>query len=255
MTKHTVGYYNCRMAANPLGTAGPRGPPQATNRPEPSNPQPMGDRGPSGPLAELAEGARQALGMDRAAGKSGQGFSYAGSTSPGGGLSAYQPGATQSRPTQLPSVASPSPPDLERSYGGGRLFSAPGTRPAALPVALKVQSSQGAAIAEEWTEMWTVRFSTTVRTANWKKTEHKTAAEPLARSLDVARDSGLDVTLEPHCEVMLRELAALWFQDRTADKETADYLRESSEATFGLPRSMWLEAKEYRKLTRFAGSQ
>ena len=30
---------------------------------------------------------------------------------------------------------------------------------------------------------------------------------------------------------------------------TADYLRETSMSTWGVPKGLWLEAKEYRKLT------
>jgi len=138
-----------------------------------------------------------------------------------------------------------------RSACGGRLVSAAGSRPDAKPVGLKVLTLQAGAIAEEWSSAGTVRFESAVAQRTWKKAETKASAFALARSLDVATDSGLILTEEPWAEVTLRELAALWFADRhPGETETADFLRESSMASFGVPRGLWLEAREFRKLTR-----
>ena len=71
-----------------------------------------------------------------------------------------------------------------------------------------------------------------------------------ARTLDAAEDSGLSVSQEGFAEVPARELVALWFADKTGDTDTADHLRESSMATWGLPKQMWVEAKEARKLAK-----
>ena len=132
----------------------------------------------------------------------------------------------------------------------GRVLAPAVSRAPAQPVPLKVLSLQGAAITEEWTSSGTIRFETAVANRTWKKTETREFAATLARTFDVAKDSGLDVAHDPAFEVPLRELAALWYADRHPnDKETADFLRESSMSLDGIPRGMWLEAKDYRKLT------
>jgi len=129
----------------------------------------------------------------------------------------------------------------------------PGLRAAPVPVALKVSSRQGPSIAEEWTAGGTMRFETAVLSRSWKKSENKAIAHALARALDVASDSGQDLGNEPWAEVQLRELVATWYQDKTSDSETADYLRESALSTFGIPKSLWIEAKEFRKLRGAGG--
>ena len=140
------------------------------------------------------------------------------------------------------------------SSGGGRLLTCSAPRAPARPVALKVSSCQGKGIAEEWTDAGTIRFETGIGNKTWKKSDNKRAAQALGRALDVAVDSGQDVAVEAWAEVQLRELAALWYADRTSDIDTADYLRETADSTFGVPRALWLEAKEFRKLTRGAMS-
>ena len=111
-------------------------------------------------------------------------------------------------------------------------------------------SLQGASIVDEWTDSGSIRFTTAVANRSWNKTENRDVARAHARNLDVAMDSGLDIANEPWAEIPLRELAARWYADQhPKDTQTADFLRESSAALDGLPRGMWLEAKEYRKLT------
>ena len=132
----------------------------------------------------------------------------------------------------------------------GRVLAPTVSRAPAQPVSLKVLSLQGAAITEEWTSSGTIRFETAVANRTWKKTEAREFAATLARTFDVAKDSGLDIAHDPAFEVPLRELAARWYADQhPSDKETADFLRESSTSLGGIPRGMWLEAKDYRKLT------
>ena len=97
-----------------------------------------------------------------------------------------------------------------------------------------------------------VRLTRSCRHAQIEHAERATEsdAKAHARNLDVAMDSGLDVATEPSAEIPLRELAARWYADQhPKDTQTADFLRESSAALDGMPRGMWLEAKEYRKLT------
>ena len=94
-----------------------------------------------------------------------------------------------------------------------------------------------------------MRFVTAVDQKTWKKTEDRLAAHALARTLDVAKDSGQDISAEAWAEVALRELAALWHTDRyPADGDVADFLRESAMSQSGMPRGLWLEAREFRKL-------
>ena len=135
-------------------------------------------------------------------------------------------------------------------HGSGRVLAPAVPRAPAQPVSLKVLSLQGASIVEEWTDSGTIRFKTAVANRCWKKTEAQDSAAFIARFLDVAKDSGLDIAHDPAFEVPLRELAARWYADQhPSDKETADFLRESSTSLDGIPRGMWLEAKDYRKLT------
>ena len=52
-------------------------------------------------------------------------------------------------------------------------------------------------------------------------------------------------------EDVQRELAALWYADQhPKDQDTANFMRESSRALTGIPRGLWLEGREYRKLAR-----
>ena len=118
------------------------------------------------------------------------------------------------------------------------------------PVSLKVLSLQGPSIVEEWTDFGTLRFKTAIENRNWRKTEAQDFAKVLARTLDVAKDSGLDIANEPLAEIPLRELAALWYADQHPKyHETTDYYRESSASLDGIPRGMWVEAKKCSKLT------
>ena len=199
--------------------------------------------GKAGPLEEFAATARTLLRQ------------VGGSEATGPGLAQPQriPPRTTS-PGFAPTMGLRSGDNMDtvtRSSGGGRLLSDMTSRTTAQPVALKVLSRQAGAIEEEWTSAGTVRFETSVATRTWKKVEAKAMAFALARALDVANESGLDLAEEPWAEVQLRELAALWFADRNPnDTETADFLRESSMASFGVPRGLWLEAREFRKLVR-----
>ena len=130
-------------------------------------------------------------------------------------------------------------------------MSVAGARPPAKSVPLSVPSFQAAAIEEEWTDGGTLTFGVAVRTASWKKTEHKDAATRCARYLDVAKASGQVLAEEANAEVMLRDLAAVWWADQhPKDQETAEYFRESSTARWGVPPEMWKEAREFRKLSQ-----
>ena len=117
-----------------------------------------------------------------------------------------------------------------------------------------MSTSASASIAEEWTDAGTLRYQVAVRAKRWKNTELLQRAEFVARMADVMSDSGLQLAQEASGEVLLRELAALWFLDQRGDQETADFLRESSEAFDGLPRALWAEARKYRKLVRSSAS-
>ena len=83
----------------------------------------------------------------------------------------------------------------------------------------------------------------------WGSVESKKAAFDLARAVDVMKASGLDVQSEPAAEVMLRAIAATWFADRhSGEKETAEWLKESSMSHFGIPRELLEDARTLRKL-------
>ena len=212
--------------------------------------------GSAGPLEEFASTARTLLrqvgGPEAAAQDLAQSKNHVVAT----------PGADCRLPCCAPRMGVPplttGPPRVLTSPGAsvvppqntGRVLAPAVSRAPAQPVSLKVLSLQGAAITEEWTSSGTIRFETAVANRTWKKTETREFAATLARTFDVAKDSGLDVAHDPAFEVPLRELAALWYADRHPnDKETADFLRESSMSLDGIPRGMWLEAKDYRKLT------
>ena len=83
----------------------------------------------------------------------------------------------------------------------------------------------------------------------WSGESPTDIALAIARGLDVAQDEGLPVDQLGFAECSARELVALWFADKTGDADTADYLRETSMSTWGVPKGLWLEAKECRKLT------
>ena len=88
-----------------------------------------------------------------------------------------------------------------------------------------------------------------VASRSWREKHHKIQAFDYARALDVLQDSNLDPAAEPVAEVLLRALAATWFADRyPKDTETAALLKESSMSNFGVPRPLWEEAKQIRKL-------
>ena len=190
-------------------------------------------------------------------------------------------GTGAAAPQRFPApVSAPVPPPQATAYSGARPGVAPaplqhppaahGTRPTAAvqpasatgrlrtdpvmlkqttPVTLNVTSRQAPAIRAEWTSEGKVRFETAVLNRTWKKAESKAAALAIARGLDVAQDEGLPVDQLGFAECNARELVALWFADKTGDADTADYLRETSMSTWGVPKGLWLEAKEYRKLT------
>jgi hypothetical protein len=134
---------------------------------------------------------------------------------------------------------------------GGRILSEATARAAARPVPLNIMSRQAPGLVEEWTDDGSMTFRAAVRAKRWNKTEHMDTADRAARYLDVMKKSGLDLTRESSAEVVLRDLAAVWYADQhSKDSQTADLLRESSRATEGIPRSMWTEAQAYRKILR-----
>ena len=56
-------------------------------------------------------------------------------------------------------------------------------------------------------------------------------------------------------EYFLREIASLWYRDRNPkDESTAELMRESSRMTDGIPRQLYLEAHQYRKVLRGSGN-
>ena len=99
-------------------------------------------------------------------------------------------------------------------------------------------------------------FRWAVRAKTWKSQAHKFTAGRFARALDVMKKSGMDLDREPVAEVLRRDLLATWYEDQHGEKHklTADLMRESSDATEGMPRSTMMEAMAYRKILRGAGS-
>ena len=215
--------------------------------------------GSAGPLEEFASTARTLLrqvgGSEAAAQNLAPSTLTTGAAMPSGpGVEnrTYCAPRTGTSPGLSPLLRTVSPPgsNVVPQHGSGRVLAPAVPRAPAQPVSLKVLSLQGASIVEEWTDSGTIRFKTAVANRCWKKTEAQDSAAFIARFLDVAKDSGLDIAHDPAFEVPLRELAARWYADQhPSDKETADFLRESSTSLDGIPRGMWLEAKDYRKLT------
>ena len=216
--------------------------------------------GSAGPLEEFASTARTLLrqvgGSEAAAQNLAPSTLTTGAAMPSGpdveSRMTYCAPRTGTSPGVSPLLRSVAPPgsNVVPQHGSGRVLAPTVPRAPAQPVSLKVLSLQGASIVEEWTDSGTIRFKTAVANRCWKKTEAQDSAAFIARFLDVAKDSGLDIAHDPAFEVPLRELAARWYADQhPSDKETADFLRESSTSLDGIPRWMWLEAKDYRKLT------
>ena len=84
----------------------------------------------------------------------------------------------------------------------------------------------------------------------------KAGALDLARALDVAKDSGLDVTAEPWGEVALRAITSAWYADHhPKEADVAELLKESSMSQFGVPKAIWEEARLFRKLQCKAGAE
>ena len=215
--------------------------------------------GSAGPLEEFASTARTLLrqvgGSEAAAQNLAPSTLTTGAAMPSGpgveNRMTYCALRTGTSPGVSPLLRTVSPPgsNVVPQHGSGRVLAPAVPRAPAQPVSLKVLS-QGASIVEEWTDSGTIRFKTAVANRCWKKTEAQDSAAFIARFLDVARDSGLDIAHDPAFEVPLRELAARWYADQhPKDTQTADFLRESSAALDGIPQGMWLEAKEYQKLT------
>ena len=193
--------------------------------------------GAAGPLEEMVANARQILRQ--------VGGSEANSPNlcPPTPISPSMAPVRQFVPAAAPFAPTPT------AAGGGHLLSGTVTRAPARPVSLKVTTRQAAAIEEEWTSAGTVRFETAVANRSWKDGKTMRTAFALARAFDVAKESGLDLATEPWAEIQLRELAAMWYADRhPTDLETAEFLRESPMSQFGIPRGLWQEAREFRKL-------
>ena len=143
----------------------------------------------------------------------------------------------------------PKAAEFQETTAGGRLIVSAGPRKPGQMVALKVKSSQAAALYEEWSSAGRLRLQDQVANRSWRDVSNKRAAFGLARAVDVGLDTGLDVTREPIAEVLLRELAALWFADRhPKDHDVAEWMKESSMAHFGIPRSVWEEARAMKKM-------
>ena len=228
------------QAANHKGQSRQRAPPTDHQQPPP----PAADFGKAGPLEEFAATARLLLRQvgGPVAEQADLEPRTTTSSMPHG---VFQPWTGMAAAPTLPTVDARE----DRSTGGGRLITPAGARLPARPVALSVMTRQAGAIEEEWTQGGTVRFVTAVDSKTWKKTEARDAAHAHARTLDVAKDSGQDISSEAWAEVALRELAALWHTDRyPADGDVADFLRESAMSQSGMPRGLLMEAREFRKL-------
>ena len=207
---------------------------------------PSPDFGAAGPLEEMAANAQLLLRQLGA---------EAGNVAPAFSGSASMPTAHASAAVNAPvhprvMSATPGTATSSSNVSVGRVVTDAMPRQPAKPVSLKVSSRQAAEIVKEWSGDGKVRLETAVLNRTWKKAESKAAAMVLARTLDAAEDSGLSVSQEGFAEIPARELVALWFADKTGDTDTADHLRESSMATWGLPKQMWVEAKEARKLAK-----
>ena len=201
----------------------------------------------AGPLQELSAGCRELLNQVEG--------SKAFETNLGTELGLPADSRDSLQPMRVANTAAPTmrPAVLDNHprTPGGRILFGGGARAPAKPVPLAVPSMQAAAIAEEWTDYGKMSFTTAVRTATWRKTEHKEEAGKFARQLDVALASGQILAQEPAAEVTLRDLAALWYLDQhPSDQQTADLLRESSTARWGVPAELWREARDFRKLSQ-----
>ena len=169
------------------------------------------------------------------------------------GLPIAQPAAAV--PNLLgPRMSLPQDPSTTLTVGGG-VLSESMARAAAQPVALNIMAKQAPAVVEEWTDGGQITFRAAVRAKRWNKEERRFEADRVARCLDVLKNSGLDLNREPGAEVLCRDLVAAWYLDQKKDQATADLLRESSQATEGLPRATLMEAMSYRKLQRGAGCE
>jgi len=132
---------------------------------------------------------------------------------------------------------------------GGRLLTTQQRRREMQPVPLKVEKLHAPKIWEEWTGSGKLTVQENVTARKWSNVDAKKGAFDLARAVDVMEASGLDVKTEPAAEVMLRAIAATWFADRhSGEKETAEWLKESSMSHFGIPRELLEDARTLRKL-------
>ncbi len=238
--------------------------------------------GQGGPLEEMAQTARALLAR--------LGGTAAHDDSTGLPCSVQQMGAralppTMNPPTTIPALQIPSAPHRTQQATAPVQQSPsipPGVRPAspieqqsqtiqpkspthwmssvsqrvpARSVPLKVERSHAAAILAEWSNHGTVRLQEAVASRKWTNFDVKRGAFDMARALDVLQDSGLDLTAEPGCEVMLRAIAAAWYGDRNPEaQDVAEWLKESSMSNFGVPRCMLEEARAMKKLTTKAAS-
>ena len=154
---------------------------------------------------------------------------------------------------QVPGTRTGSP--APGTTAGGRVLTSAPRRAEPIPVPLKVDKLHAAAILEEWTSSHTLTVWEVVASRGWRDVQRKHGALDLARSLDVAMASGLDVAKEPWAEVALRAIAATWFADRhPKEAEIAELLKESSMNHFGLPRGLLEDARTFRKLLSKAGA-
>ena len=142
-----------------------------------------------------------------------------------------------------------SPAESPEMTPGGRLLTTQQRRREMQPVPLKVEKLHAPKIWEEWTGSGKLTVQENVTARKWSNVDAKKGAFDLARAVDVMDASGLDVKTEPAAEVMLRAIAATWFADRhSGEKETAEWLKESSMSHFGVPRELLEDARTLRKL-------
>jgi hypothetical protein len=197
---------------------------------------PLGGPSPS-PLDELAAGARQLLGLPESIGAvPPQGFGAAGSAFQGVGLHA---GRNLGMPPPMGAASPLTPPAT--TTASGRLI--------VQGVPLRVSTMQGPAIYEEWSDSGRKSLASSVMERSWKQSASRDTAYATARGVDVWLASGVAVQHTAAGEVMLRNLAATWMTDQNPKlAEVAALIRESDPSTWGVPRSLWEEARTLRRL-------
>lgn len=119
---------------------------------------------------------------------------------------------------------------------------------------LPIRGSRASEIYAEWTYEGRRTVDECVRLSRWRDAKLKIQAQHVARAVDALKDSGLDPATEPAGEVLLRQLVALFFQDRGGDPGVADMLRAHSETRWGLPDALLREAATHSKILGYLTS-